>query len=90
MYFLFKGVSVFSYFKSELTRGYLLERDQEKFTERRQRVYTFMKTPRELEKVLNQYFHVFWRLMLAKGVIRVFLVDYIVDNALNKKNVIQY
>lgn len=42
---------MFGYFKSELTRGYLLERDQEKFTERRQRVYTFMKTPRELEKV---------------------------------------
>jgi hypothetical protein len=35
------------------------KRDQEKFRERRQRVYTFMKTPRELEKVLNQYFHVF-------------------------------
>ena len=70
---------MFGYFKSELTRGYLLERDQEKFRERRQRVYTFMKTPRELEKVLNQYFHVFWRLMLAKGVIHVVSVDYIVD-----------
>ncbi|CAG2256414.1 TAPT1 [Mytilus edulis] len=45
-------VSVFGYFKSELTRGYLLESNQEKFTERRQRVYTFMKTPRELEKFL--------------------------------------
>lgn len=51
-------VSVFGYFKSELTRGYLLERYQEKFTERRQRVYTFMKTPRELEKFLVYgYFH---------------------------------
>ncbi|CAC5376703.1 TAPT1 [Mytilus coruscus] len=51
-------VSVFGYFKSELTRGYLLERDQEKFTERRQRVYTFMKTPRELEKfLLYGYLH---------------------------------
>lgn len=60
LYFLFKGVSVFGYFKSELTRGYLLERDQEKFTERRQRVYTFMKTPRELEKVLNKFMYLFW------------------------------
>ncbi|XP_060063301.1 transmembrane anterior posterior transformation protein 1 homolog [Ylistrum balloti] len=45
-------LSVFGYVISELTRGYMLERDKEKFTERRQRVYTFMKTPRELEKFI--------------------------------------
>ncbi|KAJ8317668.1 hypothetical protein KUTeg_005572 [Tegillarca granosa] len=47
-----KRMSVFSYVMSELTRGYLLERDKDTFTERRQRVYTFMRTPRELEKFL--------------------------------------
>lgn len=47
----FPGLSVMSFITTELTRGYLLERDKAKFSERRQRVYTFMKTPRELEKV---------------------------------------
>lgn len=42
-----------SFFTTELTRGYLLERDKAKFSERRERVYTFMKTPRELEKVFR-------------------------------------
>ncbi|XP_053407130.1 transmembrane anterior posterior transformation protein 1 homolog [Mercenaria mercenaria] len=46
----FRSMSVFSYFTSELTRGYLLEREEEKYAQKRQRVYTFMKTPRELEK----------------------------------------
>ncbi|XP_052226013.1 transmembrane anterior posterior transformation protein 1 homolog isoform X2 [Dreissena polymorpha] len=44
-------MSVFSYFTTELTRGYLLEREEEKYAQKRQRVYTFMKTPRELEKL---------------------------------------
>ena len=58
VYFPVSDVSVFGYFTSELTRGYLLERDKAKFTERRQRVYTFMKTPRELEKV-KRLLHIF-------------------------------
>lgn len=45
-------MSMMSFFTTELTRGYLLERDKAKFSERRERVYTFMKTPRELEKFL--------------------------------------
>ncbi|XP_061185893.1 transmembrane anterior posterior transformation protein 1 homolog [Saccostrea echinata] len=45
-------MSVMSFITTELTRGYLLERDKAKFSERRQRVYTFMKTPRELEKFI--------------------------------------
>ncbi|XP_060575133.1 transmembrane anterior posterior transformation protein 1 homolog [Ruditapes philippinarum] len=44
------AMSVWSYFTSELTRGYLLEREEEKYAQKRERVYTFMKTPRELEK----------------------------------------
>ena len=51
----FAAMSVFSYFTSELTRGYLLEREEEKYAQKRQRVYTFMKTPRELEKVLTEF-----------------------------------
>lgn len=46
----FRKMSVLRYFTCELTRGYLLEREEEKYALKRQRVYTFMKTPRELEK----------------------------------------
>ncbi|KAK7498354.1 hypothetical protein BaRGS_00010308 [Batillaria attramentaria] len=42
--------SVFQLFCSELTRGYYLEGDESHYEERRERVYTFMATPRELEK----------------------------------------
>ena len=48
---LFTETSVFGYLYSEVTRGYMLEHDEAKFTEKRKRVYTFMKIPRELEKV---------------------------------------
>ncbi|XP_065183935.1 transmembrane anterior posterior transformation protein 1-like isoform X2 [Sycon ciliatum] len=40
---------------AELTRGYLSQPSQDEsdsFAERRERVYTFMKTPRELEKLI--------------------------------------
>ena len=37
--------------KTELTRGYLLEHDEARYTEKRERVYTFMKIPTEMEKV---------------------------------------
>lgn len=42
--------SVFHLLCSELTRGYYLEGDESHYEERRERVYTFMATPRELEK----------------------------------------
>ena len=35
----------------ELTRGYYLAGDESHYEERRERVYTFMSTPLELEKV---------------------------------------
>ncbi len=35
----------------EVTRGYLFEEQEEKYLDQREKVYTFMKTPRELEKV---------------------------------------
>lgn len=36
---------------AELTRGYFLEHNEAKYTERRERVYTCMRIPKELEKV---------------------------------------
>ena len=35
----------------ELTRGYLLDHDEEKYAQKCERVYTFIKVPKELEKV---------------------------------------
>jgi len=48
---MFLGISLWRYVCFELTRGYWLEHDRARFAERRKRVYTFMKIPRELEKV---------------------------------------
>lgn len=49
-------MSILGYVVAELTRGYMLERDEAKYKEKRQRVYTFMKIPRELEKVFMHRF----------------------------------
>ena len=43
--------SVYQYVVGELSRGYLVEEDEAMFSEKQRRVLTFMKTPRELEKV---------------------------------------
>ncbi|KAG7158388.1 TAPT1-like [Homarus americanus] len=45
-----RGLSFRDYLKSELRRGYLLENDEERYTARREKVYTFFKIPREIEK----------------------------------------
>ncbi|XP_043113495.1 transmembrane anterior posterior transformation protein 1 homolog isoform X3 [Puntigrus tetrazona] len=37
---------------AELTRGYFLEHNEAKYTERRERVYTCMRIPRELERLM--------------------------------------
>ncbi|XP_075904334.1 transmembrane anterior posterior transformation protein 1 homolog isoform X2 [Nelusetta ayraudi] len=37
---------------AELTRGYFLEHNEAKYKERRDRVYTFMRIPKELEKLM--------------------------------------
>ncbi|PAV57415.1 hypothetical protein WR25_12267 isoform B [Diploscapter pachys] len=42
----------FDYIWTELTRGYSLDNDQARFTEKRRKVYTFMRIPVELEKFL--------------------------------------
>lgn len=45
-------LSLLRFLSAELTRGYFLEHNEAKYTERRERVYTCMRIPRELEKVL--------------------------------------
>ena len=41
-------LTLLSYLKSELKRGYLLENDEERYAERREKVYTFFMIPREV------------------------------------------
>ncbi|KAG8238979.1 hypothetical protein J437_LFUL013961, partial [Ladona fulva] len=44
--------SLLQFLKVELTRGYLLEHDEERYSARREKVYSFMKIPREVEKFM--------------------------------------
>ncbi|XP_044273637.1 transmembrane anterior posterior transformation protein 1 homolog isoform X2 [Varanus komodoensis] len=45
-------LSLLRFINAELTRGYFLEHNEAKYTERRERVYTCMRIPRELEKLM--------------------------------------
>ncbi|XP_019335464.1 transmembrane anterior posterior transformation protein 1 homolog isoform X1 [Alligator mississippiensis] len=45
-------LSLLRFISGELTRGYFLEHNEAKYTERRERVYTCMRIPRELEKLM--------------------------------------
>ena len=38
--------SLVSYITSEVTRSYMLEHDQERYTTKREKMYTFMRIPR--------------------------------------------
>ncbi|XP_051716191.1 transmembrane anterior posterior transformation protein 1 homolog isoform X2 [Ctenopharyngodon idella] len=44
--------SLLRFMCAELTRGYFLEHNEAKYTERRERVYTCMRIPRELERLM--------------------------------------
>ncbi|XP_062856059.1 transmembrane anterior posterior transformation protein 1 homolog [Trichomycterus rosablanca] len=44
--------SLLSFMCTELTRGYFLEHNGAKYTEQRERVYTCMRIPKELEKLM--------------------------------------
>ncbi|XP_046486256.1 protein TAPT1 homolog [Neodiprion pinetum] len=46
------GISLGQFLKTELTRGYQLEHDEERYSARREKIYSFMKIPRELEKFM--------------------------------------
>ncbi|XP_077136129.1 transmembrane anterior posterior transformation protein 1 homolog [Ranitomeya variabilis] len=45
-------LSLFRFISAELTRGYFLEHNEAKYRERRERVYTCLRIPRELEKLM--------------------------------------
>ena len=44
--------SFYRFIRAELSRGYQLEHDEERYVARREKVYTFMKIPREVEKFM--------------------------------------
>ncbi|KRX16912.1 Protein TAPT1 -like protein [Trichinella nelsoni] len=44
--------SLFTFFCSELVRGYALESDEARYVERRRKIYALLRIPRELEKFL--------------------------------------
>ncbi|XP_033320069.1 protein TAPT1 homolog [Bombus fervidus] len=46
------GVSLTQFLRTELTRGYQLENDEESFSARREKLYSFMKIPKEVEKFM--------------------------------------
>ena len=47
-----RNASLFAFLHVELTRGYLLEHDEERFSARREKVYSFIKIPQDLEKFM--------------------------------------
>ncbi|KAH7726659.1 Protein F26F2.7 [Aphelenchoides avenae] len=47
-----KKLGVLEFVWMELTRGYSLQNDQDRYTEKRRKVYAFMRIPYELEKFL--------------------------------------
>ena len=65
---IFLVSSLFSYVRSELTRGYMQECDELLYSEKHRRVSTFMQTPRELEKV---------RVVIKKTVNTMYSCNYI-------------
>ncbi|XP_078138802.1 transmembrane anterior posterior transformation protein 1 homolog isoform X2 [Centroberyx gerrardi] len=46
-------LSLVRFITAELTRGYFLEHNEAKYTERRERVYTCLRIPKELEKLMT-------------------------------------
>lgn len=44
--------SLYDFLKVELTRGYILEHDEERYSARRQKIHTFMRIPREVESFI--------------------------------------
>ncbi|EAA07820.4 AGAP002775-PA [Anopheles gambiae str. PEST] len=44
--------SLYDFVRIELTRGYVLEHDEERYSARREKIYSFFKIPRELESFM--------------------------------------
>uniref|UniRef100_A0A667WDQ2 Transmembrane anterior posterior transformation 1b n=1 Tax=Myripristis murdjan TaxID=586833 RepID=A0A667WDQ2_9TELE len=51
--FFATDLSLVRFITAELTRGYFLEHNEAKYTERRERVYTCLRIPKELEKLMT-------------------------------------
>ncbi|RLU19765.1 hypothetical protein DMN91_008323 [Ooceraea biroi] len=49
-------ISLMQFLRTELTRGYQLEHDEERFSARREKVYSFIKIPKEVEKFMSYGF----------------------------------
>ncbi|EFN63552.1 Protein TAPT1-like protein [Camponotus floridanus] len=47
-----RSVSLMQFLRAELTRDYQLEHDEERFSARREKVYSFIKIPREVENFM--------------------------------------
>ncbi|XP_049535342.1 protein TAPT1 homolog [Anopheles darlingi] len=45
--------SLYDFVRIELTRGYVLEHDEERYSARREKIYSFLKIPRHLESFLR-------------------------------------
>lgn len=50
--FFFSIGSLWDFIRVEFTRGYSLENDEKEFSDRREKVYTFMKIPLEVERFM--------------------------------------
>lgn len=48
-----KKFTLLDFLRVELNRGYCLDHDEERYTARREKIYSFMKIPRELERFLS-------------------------------------
>ncbi|XP_030756787.1 protein TAPT1 homolog [Sitophilus oryzae] len=48
-----KSPSLLSFLQVEVTRDYLLENDEERFSARREKIYSFMRIPKEVEKFMQ-------------------------------------
>lgn len=65
--FLSADLSLLRFITTELTRGYFLEHNEAKYTERRERVYTCLRIPKELEKVKENFSRIQYKLVLVCG-----------------------
>lgn len=55
-FILERNPSLWSFMHEELNRDYFLEYDEERFSARREKVYSFMKIPREVERFMRYGF----------------------------------
>ena len=71
---IISGISLCKFLKSEVTRSYFLQQHEERYEFKREQIYTFMKIPREIEKLIGYGFFQ----------VRVLTVDYIYDINYNR------